>query len=306
MIPDGFLTALVLSGGYNTTVVTLGAAALGAAGGAVGVFAMLRGRALVADAIAHATLPGVALGFLVSYALGYSGRSLFALLGGAAFTAALAVAAIGLIRNHTRLKEDAAVASVLGVFFGLGIALLSVVQGVPAGGQAGLDAFLLGSTSGIRRVDALMLGGAALATLLAVSLVYKELRAAAFDPVYAQAHGLRPDRADAVLMALVLISVVLGLRTVGLVLAVALLVIPPAAARLWTNRLKLIVVLSAVLGALGAWIGAALSAGFDDLPAGATIVLVLFAIFIMSFLFAPARGVLPRLMSMRRIGEGAK
>jgi manganese/zinc/iron transport system permease protein len=288
------LSALLFQGGYNTTVVIMGAAALGAAGGAVGVFAMLRGRALVADAISHATLPGVALGFMTAYFLGYSGRSLFVLLGGAALTAAAAVFAINAIRRHTRLKEDAAVASVLGVFFGLGIALLSIVQGLPTAGQAGLDAFLLGSTAGIRLIDAAALAVAAVLTLLLLVLVFKELRVAAFDPVYALAHGLRPDRADAILLILVLIAVVLGLRTVGLVLAVALLVIAPAAARFWSERLGTIVLVAAGLGAIGAWLGASLSAAFSNLPAGATIVLVLFGLFIFSFIAGAARGMVPR------------
>ena len=290
------LSALTLQGGYNTTVVTLGAAALGAAGGAVGTFAMLRGRALVADAISHATLPGVALAFLIAHFAGYSGRSLIWLLTGAAASSAMAVLAINAIRRHTRLKEDTAIASVLGVFFGLGVALLSVVQGLPTAGQAGLDHFLLGSTAGVRLADALMLAAAAVLTLLALALVFKELRVAAFDPVYAEAHGLNPARADAILMTLVLVAVVLGLRTVGLVLAVALLVIPPAAARFWSDRLASVVAASGLIGAGGAWIGASLSAGFDDLPAGATIVLVLFAAFLVSFLIGPARGILPRLL----------
>lgn len=293
-MPYELLAALFFQGGYNTTVVIIGAAALGAAGGAIGVFAMLRGRALVADAISHATLPGVAIGFMTAYSLGYSGRSLFVLLGGAALTAAAAVFAINAIRRHTRLKEDTAVASVLGVFFGLGIALLSIVQGLPTAGQAGLDAFLLGSTAGIRLLDAAALAVTAVLTLLSLAVVFKELRVAAFDPVYAQAHGLRPERADAILLVLVLVTVVLGLRTVGLVLAVALLVIAPAAARFWSERLGTIVLVAAGLGAFGAWLGASLSAAFSNLPAGATIVLVLFGLFLFSFIGGAARGVVPR------------
>lgn len=290
------LQALLLGGGYNTSIVIAGSAALGAAGGAVGVFAMLRGRALVADAIAHATLPGVAAGFILAYLLGFGGRSLGFLLGGAALTALLAVLAIDRIRSTTRLAEDTAVASVLGISFGIGVALLSIAQGLPTAGQAGLDVFLLGSTSGIRRADAIMLAIAAFATLLIVIVFFKELRLVAFDEIFADAHGLGPRRANALLMGLVLAVVVLGLRTVGLVMIVALLVIPPAAARFWSDRLAVIVAVAAAMGAYGAWIGAGLSAGFEGLPTGATIVIVLFALFLFGFVFGTARGVVARMM----------
>ncbi len=132
-----FAPVLLLGGGYNTTVVMLGAAALGAAAGAVGVFAMLRRRALVADAIAHATLPGVALGFLAAVALGFPGRSLPFLMGGAALTALAAALAILAIRSRTRLPEDTAIASVLATFFALGIVLLTVIQTLRTGDRPG-------------------------------------------------------------------------------------------------------------------------------------------------------------------------
>jgi manganese/zinc/iron transport system permease protein len=283
------LAALALQGGYNTTVVIVGASLLGASAGAVGVFAMLRRRALVADAAAHAMLPGVALGFLANVAIGWPGRSLALVLAGALAAAALAVAAIAAIERRTRLKADTAIGSVLGVAFGLGVVLVSIVQGLPVGGQAGLDAFILGSTSGLRREDALLLGAMALLLFAVLAATWKELRLLAFDPVFARTIGMRPERIDLLLAALILLVVALGLRTVGAVLAVAVLVIPPAAARFWSDRLAVVVVASAGIGAAGAWVGAALSSAHPGLPTGSTIVLALAAIFVASAAFGAAR-----------------
>src|SRR5918995_6749125 len=130
------LRVLLLQGGYNTTVVMLGAAALGIAAGAVGVFAMLRRRALVSDAVAHATLPGIAAAFIVAAALGMPGRSPMVLTIGAAVAAVLALVAIQALARVSRVPEDTATAAVLASTFGLGLALLSIVQSLRTGGPA--------------------------------------------------------------------------------------------------------------------------------------------------------------------------
>jgi manganese/zinc/iron transport system permease protein len=297
--PMNLIPILLFQGGHNTSTVMLGAAALGAAGGVVGVFALLRKRALLAEAVAHATLPGIALGFIAAYLLGFSTRAMPFLMAGALLTAALAVTSITFITRTTRLRPDTAVATILGVYFGLGVALMSVVQGLDTAGQAGLDTYLLGSTAGIGQRDALILCGLAVLVAVLAALSLKELRVTAFDPVFAQTSGLHPDRINIFLVALILLVIVLGLRTVGLVLGVALLVIPPAAARFWTNRLIPLVLVSAGIGAAGAWIGAALSASMANLPAGATIVLCLFGLFTVSFATGTHNGLLGRRWHIR-------
>jgi manganese/zinc/iron transport system permease protein len=301
------LRVLLLQGGYNTTVVMLGAAALGIAAGAVGVFAMLRRRALVSDAIAHATLPGIAAAFIVAAALGMPGRSPMVLTIGAAVAAVLALVAIQALARVSRVPEDTATAAVLASTFGLGLALLSIVQSLRTGGQAGLDAYIFGSTAGMLESEAYIMAALAAACLVALALVFKELAAVAFDPAFATASGLSVTRLDAVVAALSLATVVVGLRVVGLVLIVALLVIPPAAARFWSDRLPIVVAVSGLFGALSAFLGAAISAVAPDVPTGATIVMVGAGLFTVSLFLGAARGLLIRALGRRQpaMAEGA-
>lgn len=295
------LNVLLLQAGYNTVVVMLGAAALGAATGIVGVFAMLRRRALVADAVAHATLPGVALGFIVAVTLGFSGRSLPFLLSGAALTAILAALSIQWITNRTRLTEDTAIASVLATFFAIGIVLLTVIQTLKTGGQAGLDIYLLGATAGMLREEAITLALFSLAVAATVALLFKELTLISFDAEYARAHGFPVRLLDLAILGLVLVVVVIGLRIVGLVLIVALLITPPAAARFWTDHTGRMTIISAAFGAFSAYFGAAISAIGPDTPTGAVIVLVAFTLLLISVFFGAARGIVVRAIGARRL-----
>ena len=297
---DEFLRILLLQGGHNTTVVMLGAAALGVAAGAVGVFAMLRRRALVSDAVAHATLPGVAGAFILAAALGLPGRAPLILMAGAAVTAFASLMAVQFLARQARVTEDTATAAVLASTFGLGVALLSIVQSLSTGGQAGLDAYLFGGTAGMLEREAYVMGALALAVLLVIMLLFKELSAAAFDPSFAVASGLPLARLDAVVALLSLATVVIGLRVVGLVLIVALLIIPPAAARFWSDRIGVVVIASSLIGAASAYLGAAISAVAPDVPTGATIVVVCAGFFAASLAFGAARGLLIRAIGVRR------
>lgn len=303
--PQDFFSVLLLQAGYNTVVVMLGAAALGIAAGTVGVFAMLRRRALVADAVAHATLPGVAIGFLVAVSLGLPGRSLPFLLAGAAGTAVLAAISIQLVSTRTRLTEDAAIASVLATFFAVGIVLLTVIQTLRTGGQAGLDVYLLGATAGMLWHEAITLAVFSLVVIGFVTLLFKELTLIAFDFEFARAHGFPVRVLDLAVLALVLAVVVTGIRIVGLVLIVALIVIPPAAARFWSNHAGRMTAISGAFGAISAYLGAAISAVQTDTPTGAVIVLVAFSILLLSVFFGPAMGVVPRLLGARRLRRAA-
>ncbi|MGR3548197.1 MAG: metal ABC transporter permease [Roseovarius sp.] len=284
--------ALTLQLGYNATLVTLGAMMLGVGAGATGTYLYLGKRALVSDAISHATLPGVVLGFMLMVALGGEGRFLPGLMLGAALSAGLGLLAVTWLTTRTRLHEDAAIGAVLSVFFGFGVVLLTVVQVMDAGRQAGLETFLLGATAGMLRDEALTiaLGGAAVLAL--VRLLHRPMILVAFDPEYAVGQGMRLARVDLAMMGLALAITVTGLKVVGLVLIVALLIIPPVAARFWSERAGHVVMIAGAIGGVAGYLGAAVSATAPDLPTGPLIVLAAFALFVLSLLMAPGRGVL--------------
>jgi len=292
--------ALLLQLGYNATLVTLGAALLGMAAGVAGTFLFLRKRALVSDAISHATLPGVGLAFVVMVALGGDGRALPGLLLGAGVSAALGLLCVQWLTTRTRLGEDAAIGAVLSVFFGLGVVILTVIQTMNAGRQAGLEGFLLGSTAGMLRSDAVLLAVAAALVLALVVVLRRPLELAAFDPGYAQAAGWSLGRIDLAMMGIVLVVTVVGLKVVGLILIVALLIVPAVTARFWTDRTDHVVLIAGAVGGLSGYVGAALSAVAPALPTGPIIVLVGFALFLASLLVSPGRGLLASLLTHHR------
>ncbi len=295
--------ALTLQLGHNAALATLGAALFGLAAGASGAFLVLRKRALVSDAMAHATLPGLAVAFLVMAALGGEGRSLVGLTLGSAISAALGLLAVEWLTRRTRLTEDAAIASVLACFFGFGVVLMTVIQTLPFGRKAGLEGFLIGSAAGMLRADALtiLIGGAA--ALACVLLLRRPMALVAFDPEYAAASGVDVRRIDLAIMALAGGVMVIGLKIVGLVLAVAMLVTPAAAARFWTDRVERVVWGAGLIGALGGWAGTALSAALPRSPTGPMAVLAVSAIFLVSMVFAPNRGALAVWSRRRAFGR---
>ncbi len=286
------IDALFLQLGYNATLVAIGAALLGAASGITGTFLFLRKRALVSDAVSHATLPGVCVAFLVLVALGGDGRNLAGLLIGSAVSAGIGLWCMNWLTRNTRLAEDAAIGAVLSVFFGFGVVLLTVIQTLGVGRQAGLEGFLLGSTAGMLYSDALVIAAGGAAVLFLILLTRRPMTMVAFDPEYAAARGLPVDKVDMLMMGLVMAVTVVGLKVVGLILIVALLIIPPVTARFWTERADQVVILAGVLGAVAAYLGATISASAPNLPTGPIIVLMSFALFALSLLVAPNRGVL--------------
>lgn len=283
---------LTLQAGYNTTVVLIGVTLLGAAAGVVGTFAVLRRRALMSDTLSHATLPGICLAFLAAVLLDADGRSLPVLLTGAAVSGVVGVLVVQAVVHATRLPEDAAMGAVLSVFFGLGFVLLSHIQTLGTGAEGGIAKFIYGQTAAMSSGEAMSIAGVALVATLAVFLLFKEFRLICFDREFAVAQGWPVAPIDLVMMALVVLVTVIGLRAVGLILIVALLIIPAAAARFWTERLWVMSVAAAALGAASGYLGAAASALFPSFPAGGIIVLTAGLFFVISLLFAPARGVL--------------
>jgi manganese/zinc/iron transport system permease protein len=280
---------------YNTLVVAAGVAAVGLAAGVVGSFTLLRKRPLVGDAAAHATLAGVAGAFLVT-----GRRDLPMLLAGALAAAVAGLAALVLIRRFTKTRDDAATALVVGVGFGAGIVLVSGItaRGIPDG--AGLETFLLGHTAALTAADATLLAAVSAAAVAVVLLILKEATLVAFDAEFAAATGWPVTLIDLVLVTLVAVMVVVGLPAAGAVLVTALVVIPPLAARQWTERVTTMLVLAGGFGLAAAVGGVAVTSRVPGLATGPVVVLAAAAIFAVSLVCAPRRGLLARRQEARR------
>jgi manganese/zinc/iron transport system permease protein len=270
---------------HNTLVVACGVAAVGFGAGVIGCFGVLRRRALVGDAAAHATLVGVALAFLAT-----GRRELAVLLVGGFISAMAALGVLVLLRRFTRTRDDAATAIVLSVAFGLGITIVSGItaRGIPGG--AGLEQFLLGHTAALTAADAWLLGTVSAVAVLLLLLALKEATLIAFDPSFAAATGWPVSAIDYLLVTLVAVMVVVGLPAAGAVLVTALVVIPPVAARQWTDRIPTMLVLSGLFGVASAVFGVAVSAVVPRLATGPLVVLAAAFIFACSFVLAPERG----------------
>jgi manganese/zinc/iron transport system permease protein len=277
---------------YNTRVVVIGATLLGLAAGLAGTFLLLRKRALLSDTISHATLPGIALAFIVMSLIWGDGKNLLGLIAGAAFFSVIGTASVMFIQKYTRLKDDAALGIVLSVFFGLGIALMGLATRMETGNAAGLSSFIYGKTASMLFSDAILIALTAAATIILCILFFKEFTLICFDADYGSSQGWPVTRLDFLLMGIVIVVTVIGLQAVGLILVVALLIIPAAAARFWTFRLRYMLWLSGLFGALSGMLGSGISALMANLPAGAVIVLTASAFFLFSMTFGSARGIL--------------
>jgi manganese/zinc/iron transport system permease protein len=278
---------LALLGDFTVRSVTLGAALVGVVAGSLGSFALLRRQSLLGDTLSHAALPGITLGFLVS-----GSRALTPILAGALISGALAALFVLILTRTTRLKDDAALGVSLSLFFAVGTVLLSYVQRHGASGQAGLDAFLFGQAAAVLPSDLTLIGGVGLVALGTLALLWKEFKAVTFDADFARSLGLPVLALEVALTLLIAVAVVLGLQLVGVILMVALIVAPAAAARQWTRRLETMVVLAAAFGAVSGVAGALVSASVRGMATGPVIVLAATGLVVVSLLAAPERGLM--------------
>jgi manganese/zinc/iron transport system permease protein len=278
----------------NVRFVLFGSLLIGATGGMLGTFAVLRRRSLMGDALAHAALPGVALAFMLT-----GSKSLPVLITGASITGVIGVLIIQFIVNNTRIKADAALGIVLSVFFGGGIVLLTHIQRSSVGNQSGLDKFLFGQAAAMVHDDIIVMSIMSVAIIVVVLLFYKEFKALIFDPKFLQSLGISVQRVDLILMALIVLTVMVGLQAVGVVLIAAMLITPAVAARFWTVRLSRLVLLSALIGGLAGASGTFLSSQAPRVPTGPVMVLMATGFFVLSAIFGPQRGLLQRFRRQR-------
>ncbi len=280
---------------YTLRTVALGAGTLGAVAGALGCFAMLRRQSLLGDAISHAALPGIGLAFLLT-----GSRATPILVLGAALAGWVGTLFVLWIVKQTRIPEDSALGIVLSVFFGIGLVILTWVQRQPNAAQAGLETFLWGQAATLLTRDVWLIAGVGVVALSLLALFWKEFKLLSFDPEFGASLGLPMLRIDILLTSLLVVAIVLGLQTVGVVLMSALVVAPAAAARQWTDSLRVMVVLAGVLGGGAGAAGAVVSSTGSGIPTGPTIVLIASAAVVFSLLASPRRGVAAELLRAAR------
>jgi manganese/iron transport system permease protein len=245
----------------------------------VGTFVVLRGMAFLGDALAHAILPGVAAGYLVSG--GGRGAVFWWALG----TAVLAAIGIGAIGKGAQVKEDTAIGIIFAGMFALGIALISTMRSY----AVDLAHFLFGDVLGVSSGDLWLTGILGGVVVLTVVALYKEFLVLSFDPVLAVTLRLPSTFLHYLLLVLIALAIVVSLQAVGVALMVAMLVTPAATAYLLTQRLPAMMALAALIGALSGVVGLYLSF-YVSVASGAAIVLVCTACFVLALFFAPRRG----------------
>lgn len=280
----------------------IGSLLLGITCGLLGSFIVVRRMALMGDALSHAVLPGVALGFLWNMS-----KDPVAIFIGATLAGLAGTVVVGLIVRTTRLKEDTALGMVLAGFFSVGVCLMTMIQRLPTGNKSGIDKFLFGQAAALGTGDVQLMAGVTVVAVLAVGLFYKELLLASFDEGFAATSGFPVRGLHHALMLLLAFAVVISLQAVGVVLVSAMLITPAAAAYLLTTRLHRMLILAAVFGMVAGALGAFLSFLGNNLPTGPFMVLGATALFGLAFLFAPRHGVVVRWWSQRsrwrRIGR---
>ncbi|TVZ52865.1 metal ABC transporter permease [Dokdonia sp. Hel_I_53] len=278
---------LQLFSDYTLRTITLGTAILGAICGMLGSFAVLRKQSLLGDAISHAALPGIAIAFLIT---GTKDTNL--LLLGALVSGLIGTFWIRGMITKTHLKSDTALGLVLSLFFGFGMLLLTFIQKQPNANQAGLDKYLFGQAATLVESDVILMAIVTGICLIILLLFWKEFKILLFDADYTKTLGFNTKFIDILITFFIVLAIVLGLQTVGVVLMSAMLLAPAAAARQWTNKLSTMIVLAAIFGAFSGVFGTAISASQNNLSTGPVIVLVAGVFVLISFLFSPGRGII--------------
>ncbi|MBN8425074.1 metal ABC transporter permease [Microbacterium esteraromaticum] len=251
---------------------------------------VLIGWSLMGDAVSHAVLPGVVLAYIVG--------APFAL--GALVFGFLAVGLIGLLRGTSRVKEDAAIGIVFTTLFALGLVLISVTPS-----QTDLNHIIFGNILGVSADDLVQVGVLAAIAFIVLMLKRRDLTLFAFDPAHAFAIGLSPRLLGALLLGMLALTAVVALQVVGVILVVAMLIIPGATAHLLTDRFCTMLLIAPILSASASVVGIYLSYWLDASPGG-LVVLVQGAVFALVYLFSPRQGVIGRYVQRRRVATFAE
>ena len=280
---------------YTTQMVLLGTALLGLAGGIAGTFAVLRKESLIGDGLSHAALPGVVLAFLLTGI-----KDIEVLITGAALSSIAAAWLITITVENSKIKFDGALATILSAFFGLGMVLLTYIQSLNNAGQAGLSKFIFGQAATILARDVYITSVAAIIIMILTALFWKELKLISFDLEYARTLQIPVTFTIILYRALLIMTIIIGIQSVGAILISSLLIAPAVGARQWTDKLGTMCILAGVFGMLSAIGGTLWSTIIPKLPTGPAIIVILSILVLLSLLFAPNRGLLWQLRRVRQ------
>ena len=272
---------------YTTQMVLLGTALLGLASGIAGTFAVLRKESLIGDGLSHAALPGVVIAFLLTGI-----KDIEVLIIGAALSSITAAWLITITVENSKIKFDGALATILSAFFGLGMVLLTYLQSLNNAGQAGLSKFIFGQAATILARDVYITSAAALIIIVLTALFWKELKLISFDVEYAKTLQIPVTFTLILYRSLLIMTIIIGIQSVGAILISSLLIAPAVGARQWTNKLGTMCILAGFFGMVSAIGGTIWSTSVQKLPTGPAIIVILSAIVLLSLIFAPNRGIL--------------
>lgn len=274
---------------YTFQIVALGTGFLGLLSGVIGTYATLRKESLLGDALSHAALPGIGIAFLF-----VQRKEIWALMLGAAIAGLIATLLIQLMSKKTVIKFDSALSIILSSFFGLGLVILTYIQNNPTASQAGLSNFIFGQASGMLIRDVQLIAWIGLFLLAIVVLFWKEFKLFTFDPVFAQTLGFSGRLVNFLMSTSLIITIIIGLESVGVILITALLIGPSIAARQWSNKLLIVMSVAGVIGFISGVVGTFISSMGRQIPTGPTIVVVLSIFVLISLFFAPNRGLIAK------------
>lgn len=272
---------------YTTQMVLLGTALLGLASGIAGTFAVLRKESLIGDGLSHAALPGVVIAFLLTGI-----KDIEVLIAGAALSSIAAAWLITITVENSKIKFDGALATILSAFFGLGMVLLTYLQSLNNAGQAGLSKFIFGQAATILARDVYITSAAALIIIVLTALFWKELKLISFDVEYAKTLQIPVTFTLILYRSLLIMTIIIGIQSVGAILISSLLIAPAVGARQWTNKLGTMCILAGFFGMVSAIGGTIWSTSVQKLPTGPAIIVILSVIVLLSLIFAPNRGIL--------------
>lgn len=286
----------------NVRYVAIAILLLGGVSGAVGTFNFLRKKTLVGETVAHSMLPGVLIAFMLSGV-----KNPLVLITGAAISGWLSIWVVDYITRHSKIKGDSALAIVLSSFFGLGIVMLTVIQRTSGKEQSGLDHYIFGNAAAMTPEDSLVFGSISLIVLAVVFWHFFSLKAVVFNQDFAHSIGINTRWIEALISFITILSISVGIKAVGIVMMSALLIIPPTAARFWTDDLSKMLLVSGVFGAVSGWLGAFVSYSYSSMPTGPWTIVIISIIAFISMLFAPKKGVVfqrwTKLLVKRRMNE---